>query len=566
MKYFFVSLITLLFFSNLASAQYSKLLHKPHWEQTEALSELYDNMIEFKIERPVLEDTVAGMRDLANREDDNVLKMEADFLELSYEVLVEYKDLDAIISFQEEQEQNGNIYFACRAAEAISKAYWYAKSYEKALSWHLHLDELLKLVSIEEFPEKAIFLTGIGSDYRYFGDYRKSITYFKQVAEFKVKEVYINAWRHAINNMAFTYRQLGQLDSSDYYFDRLLKHSRETSEQWLGIASGNVGYNHYLKGEYEEAIPFLLTDVRLAEKYKDTGLAAQSSIPLADMYVKNGKLDSAIYFIEKSSDYTRKNKETDRLRLIYPVLSKLEAAKGNMISSNKYMDSALVATKKYSEKFSAIQLMRANQLVMNTQKEKAIQTLNDEARRNKIIRNAIIGSLMLVLVAALIIYQVQVQKSRIKQKLKDQALEKTQSELESAQKLLASYIQKIHDNSHLIQSIEEQTLQDEQNQVLQQLRERTVLTDEDWDTFVKEFRTIFPRLLTSLLRHDPKLTPSELRFLLLLKLDMQNQEIANAMGISPSSLRVTWHRLRKKLDLDKSIQPRELFEMHFSEA
>lgn len=230
------------------------------------------------------------------------------------------------------------------------------------------------------------------------------------------------------------------------------------------------------------------------------------------------------------------------------------------------MDSALVATKKYSEKFSAIQLMRANQLVMNTQKEKAIQTLNDEARRNKIIRNAIIGSLMLVLVAALIIYQVQVQKSRIKQKLKDQALEKTQSELESAQKLLASYIQKIHDNSHLIQSIEEQTLQDEQNQVLQQLRERTVLTDEDWDTFVKEFRTIFPRLLTSLLRHDPKLTPSELRFLLLLKLDMQNQEIANAMGISPSSLRVTWHRLRKKLDLDKSIQPRELFEMHFSEA
>ncbi|WP_192348706.1 tetratricopeptide repeat protein [Algoriphagus sp. Y33] len=566
MKHFVFYLMTFLFCSNLAFAQYSRLLHKPHWEQTEALSELYDNMIEFKIDRPILDDTLAGMRNLAIRESDNVLKMESDFLELSYDVLVEYKELDGMISFQKEQEKAGNIYFACRAAEAISKSFWYSRNYEKALNWHLHLDELLKLVSIEEFPEKAIFLTGIGSDYRYFGDYRKSITYFKQVAEFKVKDVYINAWRHAINNMAFTYRQLGQLDSSDYYFDRLLKHSEETSEQWLGIASGNVGYNHFLKGEYEDALPLLLRDVRLAEKYKDRGLAAQSSIPVADIYTIKGELDSALYFIEKAYGYIRSNGDTDRLRNLYPVLSKWEAAKGNMIDSNKYLDSALVATKKYNEKFSAVQLMRANQLVMITQKEKAIQTLNEEARRNKIIRNAIIGGLLLILIAALIIYEVQVQKNRMRQKLKDHELEKTQSDLESAQKLLTNYTLKIQENSNLIQSMEEQSLQDEQNQVLQQLRERTVLTDEDWDAFQKEFRKIFPRLITSLLHHDPKLTPSELRFLLLLKLDMQNQEIANAMGISPSSIRVTWHRLRKKLDLEKSVQPRELFEMHFSEV
>ncbi|SFU20909.1 regulatory protein, luxR family [Algoriphagus locisalis] len=566
MKYFFIFLLTLLFYSHLAFAQYSQLLHKPHWEQTEALSELYDNIIEFKIDRPIFEDTLAGMRDLASMGNDPVLAMEADFLELSYEVLVEYKELDGMITFQKEQEQQGNIYFACRAAEAISKSYWYSKKYEKALSWHLHLDELMKQVSIEEFPEKAIFLTGIGSDYRYFGDYRKSITYFKQVADFKVKDVYINAWRHAINNMAFTYRQLGQLDSSDYYFDRLLKHAEETSEQWYGIASGNVGYNHFLKGEFEKALPLLLRDVRLAEKYNDRGLAAQSSIPVADIYTVNGKLDSALFFIEKAYGYIRSNGDTDRLRNLYPVLSKWEAAKGNMIDSNKYLDSALVATKKYNEKFSAVQLMRANQLVMNTQKEKAIQKLNEEALRNKIIRNAIIGGLLLTLVAALIIYQVQIQKNRIRQKLKDQELEKTQSDLESAQKLVTNYTQKIQENSNMIHSMERQTLQLEQNQVLQELRERTVLTDEDWDSFQKEFRKIFPKLISSLLHHNPKLSPSELRYLLLLKLDMQNQEIANAMGISPSSLRVTWHRLRKKLDLDKNVQPRELFEMRFSEA
>ncbi|WP_339750621.1 hypothetical protein [Algoriphagus aquimarinus] len=565
MKYIVIAFMAFMFCSSLSFAQYSRLLHKPHWDQTEALSELYDNIIEIKIARPIFEDTLAGMRELANMENDPVLKMEADFLELSYDVLVEYKALDGMISFQKEQERVGNIYFACRAAEAISKSYWYSKNFEKALSWHLHLDELLKLVSIEEFPEKAIFLTGIGSDYRYFGDYRKSIAYFKQVADFKVKDVYINAWRHAINNMAFTYRQLGQLDSSDYYFDRLLKHSQETSEQWLGIASGNVGYNHYLKGEYEEAIPLLLTDVRLAEKYKDMGLAAQSSIPIADIYTIKGELDSAVYFIEKAYGYIKSNGDTDRLRNLYPVLSKWEAAKGNMIDSNKYMDSALIATKKYNEKFSAIQLMRANQLVMNTQKEKAIQTLNEEARRNRIIRNSIIGGLLLILVAALIIYQVQVQKSRMRQKLKDQELDQAQAELQSAKILIDSYTNKIHSNSLIISSMEDSDPSDEQSQILENLKVSTILTEEDWENFQVQFRKIFPALIENLQALDFNLSPAEMRYILLLKLELPNQEIAHALGISPSSLRVTWHRLRKKLDLDKDFHPNQIHEELFSE-
>lgn len=565
MKYFVIYLMTFLFCSNLTFAQYSRLLHKAHWEQTEALSELYDNIIEFKIDRPIFEDTVAGMRDLANREGDNVLKMEADFLELSYEVLVEKKDLNRLIGFQKEQEHNGNIYFACRAAEAISKSYWYSRNYEKALSWHLQLDELLKLVSVEEFPEKAIFLTGIGSDYRYFGDYRKSIAYFRQVAEFKVKDVYINAWRHAINNMAFAYRQLGQLDSSDYYFGRLLAHAEETSEQWLGIASGNVGYNHYLKSEFDEAIPYLRTDVRLAEKYRDMGLAAQSSIPLADIYIKKGKLDSAVYFIDKSYGYTGINRETDRLRLIYPVLSKLEAAKGNMINSNRYMDSALVATKKYNEKFSAIQLMRANQLVMNSQKEKAIQTLNEEARRNKLIRNAIIGGLLLILIASLIIYYVQQEKDKARQQLKSLELKQARQDLDAARALLYSYTSKISNNSRIIRSMEDTEPNEEQGNILEELRSSTILTEADWETFQKQFQKAFPGLIEELLLKLPNISPAEMRYLLLLRLDLPNTEIANALGISPSSLRVTWFRLRKKLGLPKELQQASLFETYFSQ-
>ncbi|WP_339864212.1 tetratricopeptide repeat protein [uncultured Algoriphagus sp.] len=564
-KIVFGCFLSFVFSINFANAQYSRLLHKSHWEQTEALSDLYDDIIEAKVARPIFEDTLAGMKKLAILEKDEVLQMEADFLELSYELLVEYRNADRMIAFQKEQEKNGNIYFACRAAEAISKSYWYAKDYEKTLFWHLHLDELMKEVSIDEFPEKAIFLTGIGSDYRYFGDYKKAISYFKRVTDFPVKDIYINAWRHSMNNMGYSYRQLGQLDSSDIAFNRLLVHAAETSEQWVGIASGNIGYNHYLKGEFDEAIPFLMSDVEIAETYKDFGLAAQSCIPLADIYIQKDQLKLAKEFIDKSTDYIELTGQTDRFRHLYPVMSKWETAMSNAQKAQEYLDSSLVFNKRYNEKFSALQLMRADQTIKASQKEQAIQKLSDEARRNRIVRNSIIGGLLLVVIAGLIINHSQQQKNQVQRNLNEMKLKQAQQDLDNAKNLLKSYTNKIHSNSKIISSIEDSEPSDEQTEILLNLKASTILTEEDWGNFQIQFNKIFPGLIENLQSLSFNISPAEMRYLLLLKLKLQNIEIAHALGISPSSLRVTWHRLRKKLELDKDFQPSQIHNELFSE-
>ncbi|WP_297338541.1 hypothetical protein [Algoriphagus sp.] len=557
----------LLFFAGLflVQAQYSRLLHKPHWEQTESLSDLYDLVVEFKMDRSVFEDTLANMRELARREGDQVMQTEADFLELSYELLVEKQNLEGMIKFQREQEKKEQLFFACRAAEAISKYYWYAQENEKMLNWHLHLEELLNKVSVEEFPEKALYLQGIGSDYRYFGDLEKAISYFKLVASYSVPEVYINAWRHALNNMGFTYRQMGLLDSADHVFNQLLLHSKETSEQWYGIASGNVGYNHYLKGNFEASIPFLKTDIRLALKYNDLGLAAQSSIPLADIYIEKERLDTAKYLIDQALDYIQTTGQTDRLRNLYPVMSKWESSMNHPERATAYMDSALVATKAYNEKFSALQLMRANQLVTANQRQAEIQRLNAESDRNKMIRNFIIGGLFFLLVGSVLVYQLKQERIKSAQKLKDLELEQVHSDLENAQRLLKIHVERINNNSRIIRSLEDSEPTAEQKQVLFDLRESTILTESDWTSFQAQFTTVFPGLIESLTQQYPTLTPAEIRYLLLLRLELSKHEIANALGVSPDSLRVTWFRIRKKLDLPKDLQAPLFFQMALSE-
>lgn len=548
------------------NAQYSQLLHKPHTQQKEILSDLYFSANQGGMTLKGLADTLAGMRQLGTKEKDPNLLQEADLLEAFYKVFNRLEPVDMLIQVQQDSEAKGFRYIASRAANGIASVYWEQQEFEKSIRWHLILDDLITDMTIEEFPDKAIFLQEIGNDFLFFGDYPKAISYFRRVAELPLDKFYIFAYRHSFNNLGLSYREIGKLDSSNFYFERLLIHADSTSDQWVGIASGNLGYNHFLKEEFLEAIPFLEKDILIAERFEDFGLAVGSCVPLANIFVQQGNLQKAKSYINKALEYINRTGQTDRYAKLYPVMSKWEAAMNRPQLATGFMDSALLHQKRVNEKFSALQLMRANQEVMASRKEKEILFLNDQAEKNQVIRNFIIGGLGFLLIGFLVLYRVREQRNKAEQKLKTIALEKAHGELENARNLLETYVQKINNNSRIIQSLEDAPPSEEQQRLLDELKLRTILTEADWDTFQRQFEKVFPRLIKDLMLKYPNLSPAELRFLLLAKLEMPTVEIANALGVSPASLRVTWHRIRKKLDLPKDFPFSSFFEMYFSEA
>ena len=59
----------------------------------------------------------------------------------------------------------------------------------------------------------------------------------------------------------------------------------------------------------------------------------------------------------------------------------------------------------------------------------------------------------------------------------------------------------------------------------------------------------------------PGLTPAETRLMALVKLQLSTKEMAAVLGISPNSVRSTWSRLRKKLNLPEEGTMEELLEI-----
>ncbi|MDD3003449.1 LuxR C-terminal-related transcriptional regulator [Flavobacterium sp.] len=69
--------------------------------------------------------------------------------------------------------------------------------------------------------------------------------------------------------------------------------------------------------------------------------------------------------------------------------------------------------------------------------------------------------------------------------------------------------------------------------------------------FQHNFEIAFPELIDSFKSYAAEMTVSEIRHLMLAKLGFNNKEMARTLGVSESAIRVTWSRIRKKLNLSQ---------------
>lgn len=86
-------------------------------------------------------------------------------------------------------------------------------------------------------------------------------------------------------------------------------------------------------------------------------------------------------------------------------------------------------------------------------------------------------------------------------------------------------------------------------EVLSQLQNSILLTEDQWEQFKFNFDKVHIGYLNRLKDKLPDLTPAETRFMVLAKLKLSNKEMAGMLGVSMQGVRNYKYRLRKKLNL-----------------
>ena len=79
--------------------------------------------------------------------------------------------------------------------------------------------------------------------------------------------------------------------------------------------------------------------------------------------------------------------------------------------------------------------------------------------------------------------------------------------------------------------------------------DQTANEEDEWAHFQQQFELIEPSFLKNILNQFPALTPSDLKILTLIRMNLDSNEIARILRRTPESTKMARYRLRKRLEL-----------------
>ena len=485
-------------------AQYKQMLHKPYKDKVDAIDVLYRNTINKNKQDSLFINTYTQeMEQWALTNNDKELALEAELLRAyaNWHLYGHIKKelIGNLINIAKKEKKDSFFHIEARAIQVIATHYWKIKEYESAFEWLLQLAKVLNKMEPESFPNMAAHLNFIGQSYYNFQDYTNALSYFVKSSRLEKNKFNAVAVINAQNTVGLCYQKLGKLKLSETYFLKVINDTSEYKNTiWQGIASGNLGYNYYLKEKYIEAIPLFKKDIQNAKTIKEPGLAAGSLIPLADIYLNQNKFPEAKAKINDAREYIKQSQQTDRLRLLYPIMSKWYAANKQVKLSASYLDSTILAINAYNKKYSSLKLLRAKQKVNAKEIELEIANLKSESRLKLKERNFIITLIAILLIISILTFWLRNKYLLKEQQIKKLALVSAQKDLKTAKDQLNNLTVKIRQDSNLITELQKEKNYKNDTDFLSKLKSKNILTQSDWNQFQDLFNEGYPKFISSI--------------------------------------------------------------------
>lgn len=534
-----------------APVDFDLLVNRTHAERTFLLKDYYEGGI-LHYDSLEVASHVAHVRDLARRHGDVELELEADIMHTHYLVNAEQIGSATVINACKELIATGEeqqvIWLQVRVHSLLGH-YYLNKMKEYALGlFHLtKAASLMDALSEREYPLKYVCNYHVAL-WRYkFDDISEALRSFRKAIspDPDARSVDINV--APLTAIGIIFRNAGQLDSADHYFNRALELStRLGNEAWTAISKGNLGENHYLRGDFDKAIPLLEWDAEVALRLEDWALASNALNLLGKIAMKQGDLRSARSCFEQALSCVVRSEEYSRFAYIYPSLAKLAAMEGTGVLAAAYIDSTIMVTDSLRRLKSHLLSSRAQQQVEMEQLEAMAAKLEADRTQQVLMRNSIIVALVLLGALLGLLFN----RHRLMVQMRHQRLQEEKQVAEAALRAARAELQEF------VASMQVRNM--EAASVREELQQSSILTEEDWQKFKRLFEKVFAGFFERAQQRIPDLSPAEMRFAALSRLELTASEMASMLGVGDNAIRQYRSRLRKKLGLGTKEELQEL--------
>ena len=461
--------------------------------------------------------------------------------------------------------------------------------------------------------EAQNFLTIGGIYASVLGNYPKSMEYYlKTLAVYESHNSHNKSY-DALSGIAYIYNHEKEYDKALEYYAKSLKLAEQQNDQRsLGITTQNMGNVYFAKGQlmeaqesYERSIAsfraakndggMIISLVKLSDIFRQqlefekalrNDLEAYAKVerstydreriaPLESLgktYLAKGEYEKSKFYLEQAVFIAGKAKMIENLLEDYKLLAELSMKLRDFENAFHYQSLHTDYVDSVRSKERTKQLAEMEVRFETDKKEKENQLLKKDNDLNRIYTVMAITSLFLVIVIAALFINRQRIKVKAEKALIETGQKLLQAELDIA-KLSAEQLRNDIDfknkelTTYTLNLIQKNEILEEVKSHLEELKsvpaqEATLklnslinsvnfsfYLDKGWDGFRKHFEDVHETFFETLRSRQIDLSTSDLKLCALLRLNLNNKEISTILGISPDSIKVARHRLRKKLQL-----------------
>lgn len=321
--------------------------------------------------------------------------------------------IEKVLPIYHKAQKNNYLYVQIRTLWHIQVLYWESvKNYELAFSYAQQLAQLLATLPGMEYPDKGWMYVEIGNQYYHFRDYEMAFQFYDKALQDAEAAYHQNLLPSIYNSMGLYYRKMDDLETSNYYFTKLLQPKKELGasltplmcDPWEGIGKGNWGYNLYLQKEYDEALKLLTSSLEIMTALQDYAYASGTALTLANIYLDRNDFKMAKKYGDLSTEYEGRMHRIGRKVGIYTFWNKYYTKIGHSEQALAYLDSSTQRQAQLNDEFNALNLLRWEQkahLAETTAQEERIEM--EKLRASTYWKGLLVLLVVLIILAGMLI-------------------------------------------------------------------------------------------------------------------------------------------------------------------
>lgn len=423
---------------------------------------------------------------------------------------------------------------------------------------YLDLPSTMPTVQTQEVYKKNAYF------YQTISAYDQSTRYLIKSKAYTAKtDLY---YANALNTIGSNYLKNNNLKQAEYYLLKAKEAALQNNDSLRYAKTlGEIANLHTLKKEYKLAEDLLLEDIKISENIGEQRNAMYAKILLGSLFVQQGEITQAKHYLHQAEQFAQ-SKEYLKSFLIaikeellqLAILEKRDSLELQYRREIEQLD-IVVAPHESSEILQKINL--------EAQQERVILELDAEKNKLEKVQYQrllwtistfsilVFGSLIFVsyrrrmkLKAAL--FDSKILSLKLDRIQSEEKLNKTYTTLETYKTYLYEKNEQINALESVIKDTKQKAngLYEENESILKELIQSHLLTEDNWEMFKYTFKKEQPNYYDFITTYLPNLTDSNLRIILLQKMNLSNQEIASILGVTIDAVKKAKQRLKKKYE------------------